>query len=156
MRPGYSSNKVSEMPDSNQMQGMTNDVNRASVLMAPEVADISADEVPLDGAQLLDAIDAFEVGQRKCFEEFEARKLQENAQIQSEIERISTNFLDCINQNLGDVPSLSDAFRNWLTIKQKEAQPISEAVAFFAKPLASEQPIVSKPVPQAIGAVSKH
>jgi hypothetical protein len=144
------------MPDSNQMQEMTNDVNRASVLMPPEVADISADEVPLDGAQRLDAIDAFEVGQRKCFQKFAARKSRENAQIQSEFERITPNFLDRINQNLGDVASATEAFRNWQTIEQKEAQRISEAVAFFTKPPSSEQPIDSKPALQAVGAVSKH
>ena len=134
LRLGYSIITVSEMLESDHMQGMTNDVKRASVLMALEAAGISADEVLQDGAQRLDAIDAYEAGQRKHFEEFEARKSQENAQIQSEIESITTNFLDRIQHNLGEVALARDAFRNWQAIKQKEAQRISEAVEFFAKP----------------------
>ena len=155
LRLGYSSNTVSEMLDSDHMRGMANDVKRASVLMALEAAGISADEMLHDGVQRLDAIDAYEADQRKRFEEFEARKSQENAQIQSAIERITTNFLDRINHNLGEVAFARNAFLNWQTMKQKEALRISEAVAFFAKPPAVEQPIDSKSALRAVGAASK-
>jgi hypothetical protein len=155
LRLGYSSKTVSDMLDSDQMRGMTNDVKRASVLMALEAAGISAEDVLQDSAQRLYAIDAYEAGQRKRFEEFEAQKSQENAQIQSAIERITANFLDRINHNLGEVAFAREAFLNWQTIKQKEAQRISEAVAFFANPPGGEQPIDSKPALQAVGAASK-
>ena len=154
-RPGYNIDTVSAMLDSDHMRGMTSDVKRASVLMALEAAGIPVSELLQDGAKRLDALNAYETGERKRFEEYEARKSQESAQIQSEIERMTAHCLDRIKHNLGEVTLAKDAFLNWQTTKQKEAQRISEAVAIFTKPSAAEQPGDSKPVLQTVGAVSK-
>jgi hypothetical protein len=55
------------------------------------------------------------------------------------------------------VTQARDAFLNWQTIKEKETQRISEAVALFvATPaLAAEQPGDLKPELETVGAVSK-
>jgi hypothetical protein len=152
LRPGYSSNTVAEMLDSDHMRGMTNDVKRASVLMALETAGISPDEVLHDGAKRLDAIDAYEAGQRKCLEEFEAWKSQENAQIQLEIERMTAHCLERMKHNLGEVTLAKDAFLSWQATKQKESQRISEALAVFTKPPDIKHANDSKPVLQTVSA----
>ncbi len=154
-RLGYNIETVSSMLDSDHMRGMTSDVKRASVLMALEAAGIPADELLQDGAKRLDALNAYEAGERKRFEEYEARKSQESAQIQSEIDRMTAHCLDRIKHNLGEVTLAKDAFLNWQTTKQKEAQRISDAVALFAKPPAVEKPSDSKPALQTVGADSK-
>jgi hypothetical protein len=108
-----------------------------------------------DGAKRLDALNAYEAGERKRFEEYEARKSQESAQIQLEIERMTAHCLDRIKHNLGEVTLAKDAFLNWQTTKQKEAQRISDSVAIFTKPSAAERPGDLKPVLQTVGADSK-
>ena len=154
-RLGYSIDTVSAMVDSDHMKGMTSDVKRASVLMALEAAGIPVHELLQDGAKRLDALNAYEAGERKRFEEYEARKAQESAQIQMEIEDMTAHCLERIKHNLGEVTQAKDALLNWQTTKQKEAQRISEAVALFTKPPAAVQPSDSKPVLQTVGAVSK-
>jgi hypothetical protein len=154
-RPGYNIDTVSAMLDSDHMRGMTSDVKRASVLMALEAAGIPVSELLQDAAKRLDALNAYEAGERKRFEEYEVRKSQESAQIQLEIERMAAHCLDRIKHNLGEVTQAKDAFLNWQTTKQKEAQRISDAVAIFTKPAAIEHPSDSKPVLQAVGADSK-
>ena len=154
-RLGYDIDTVSAMLESDHMRGMTNEVKRASVLMALEAAGIPVNELLQGGAKRLDALNAYEAGERKRFEEYEARKSQESAQIQLEIERMTAHCMDRIKHNLGEVTLAKDAFLNWQTTKLKEAQRISDAVAIFTKPPAVEQPNDSKPVLQTVGAVSK-
>jgi hypothetical protein len=154
-RLGYNIDTVSAMVQSDHMRGMTTEVKRASVLMALEAAGIPVTELLQDGAKRLDALNAYETGERKRFEEYEARKSQETAQIQLEIERMTAHCMDRIKRNLGEVTLSKDAFLNWQTTKLKEAQRISDAVALFTKPPAVEQPNDSKPVLQTVGADSK-
>jgi hypothetical protein len=154
-RLGYNIDTVSAMVESDHMRGMTNEVKRASVLMALEAAGIPVAELLQDGAKRLDALNAYETGERKRFEEYEARKSQESAQIQLEIERMTAHCMDRIKHNLGEVTLSRDAFLNWQTIKLKEAQRISDVVALFTKPPAVEQPNDSKLVLQTVGVDSK-
>jgi hypothetical protein len=154
-RLGYNIDTVSSMLDSNHLQGMTDDVKRASILMAVEAAGIPIGELLQDGAKRLDALNSYEAAERKRFEEYEARKSQESAQIQLEIERMTAHCLDRIKHNLGEVTQAKDASLNWQTTKQKESQRISDAIALFSKPVATETPSDSKPELQPVGAASK-
>ena len=154
-RLGYNIDTLSAMLDSGHMQGMTPEVKRASVLMALEAAGIPVDELVRDGTKRLDALNAYEAAERKRFEDYEARKAQESAQIQLEIERMTAHCLERIKHNLGEVTQAKDALLNWQTIKQKEAQRITDAVALFTKSPAVERPSDPKPVLQTVGADSK-
>ncbi len=154
-RHGYNIDTLSTMLDSDHMRGMTNDVKRASVLMALEAASIPPDALVRDGEKRLDALNAYEENERKRFEEFEAQKSQESTQIQLEIERMTAHCLERIKNNLGEVTLAKDAFLKWQTTKQKEAQRISDAVALISKPPAAEQPRDSEPALQTVGADSK-
>ncbi len=153
---GYNIDTVLAMLDSGHMKGMTAEVKRASILMALEAAGIPVTELLQDGAKRLDALTAYEAGERKRFEEYEARKAQESAQIQSEIERMTAHCLERIKRNLGEVTQAKDAFLNWQTIKQKEAQRINDAMTLFTKPPAAVEPQSEpKPALQTVGADSK-
>lgn len=102
-RLGYSIDTVSSMLDSTHLQGMTSDLKKASVLMAVEAAGIPISELLQDGAKRLEALNSYEAAERKRFEEYEARKSQESAQIQLEIERMTAHCLDRIKHNLSEV-----------------------------------------------------
>ncbi len=155
-RLGYSIDTVSSMLDSDHLRGMTIEVKRSSVLMALEAAGIPPNELVQDGAKRMDALNAYEAGERSRFEEYEARKLKESAQIQSEIDRMTAHCVDRIRHNLVEVTQAKDEFQNWQTTKQKETQRISDAVSLFSKSSAVEQHADSKPELQEVGAGSKH
>ncbi len=154
-RLGYNIDTVSEMADSDHMRGMSNDVKRASILMALEAAGIPVSELLQDGSKRLNALNSYEAAERKRFEDYETKKSQESAQIQAEIEQMTAHCLERIKHNLGEVTLAKDAFLNWQTTKQKEAQRISDAVALFSKSTAVEPPSDSKPALQTVGADSK-
>ena len=154
-RPGYDIDTISAMLDSDHMRGMTSEVKKASVLMALEAAGIPVHELLQDGAKRQDALNTYEAGQRKRFEEYEERKSQESAQIQLEIERMTAHCLDRIKHNLGEVTQARDAFLSWQTTKEKETRRISEAVTLFATTPALEQPGDLKPELETVGADSK-
>jgi len=154
-RLGYNFDTVSAMLDSDHMRGMTSEVKKASVLMALEAAGIPVNELLQDGGKRLDALNAYEAGERKRFEEYEARKSQESAQIQLEIEGMTAHCVDRIKHNVGEVTQARDAFVNWQTTKEKETQRISDALALFAKVAAVEKASDLKTGALAAGEVSK-
>jgi hypothetical protein len=147
------------MLDSEHLRGLSSEVKRASVLMALEAAGIPVDELLQDGAQRLDALNEYEAGERKHYDEYEAHKAQENAQIQAEIDRMTAHCLSRIQNNLGEVASAKEAFEEWQEKKQKEAQRIADAVSLFSKASfsssSSERPRDSQPVMEEVGAESK-
>lgn len=152
---GYNIDTVLAMLDSGHTQGMTSEVKKASVLMALEAAGMPVNELIQDATKRMEALNAYEENERKRFEEYEARKAQESAQIHSEVERMTAHCLERIKQNLGEVTVAKDAYLNWQTTKQKESNRIAEAVAILTKSFAAEPQAESKQVLQPVGAGSK-
>jgi hypothetical protein len=139
-RMGYSINKVVEMLNSEHIRGLPTDAKRAAVLMALDAAGVSMDEVLRDATLRQDALDQYENDQRKHFEEYWERKIESNAQIQAELDRVSAQYQDRINYNLEEVTQEKAAFTRWKTLKEQEAERMTEAVGLCSKSAASEPP----------------
>jgi hypothetical protein len=151
-RTGYSVLKVVEMLGSSHIRELPNEMRRASVLMALDAAGISIDEILKDARVRLDALASYETDQEKRLKESESRKLQGNAQIQLEMERVSEHYLERMNRNLDEVALARSPFTNWQAIKQQEVQRISEAVGLCEKRAASE-PSSATPSPSEVRAI---
>ena len=132
-RMGYSISKVVEMIRSDHMRGLASDAKRAAILMALDAASISVEEVLRDAALRRDALDAYEAGQRKSFEEYWARKAEVNLQIQAETDRIVAQNLERIQRNRDEVAREKAEFAKWQATKNQEAQRIGEAVELCSK-----------------------
>jgi hypothetical protein len=139
-RKGYSISKIVEMLHSEHLRGLSKEMKRASVLMALDAAGVSVDEVLQDAKARQDAIDSYEVDQRKQFEAQLAQKADENVQIQAELERVKARYTERLRRNLDGMAREKATFGNWLTLKQQEAQSMAEAVDLCLKPLAPETP----------------
>jgi replication initiation and membrane attachment protein DnaB len=144
-RMGYSISKVVEMLNNDHIRGLPSDAKRAAVLMALEAAGISIDQVLRDAKMRQQALDEYETDQRKHFEEYWTRKAEANAQTQTEMERITAQCLDRMKRNLDEVAQEKAAFSRWQTMKQQEADRISEAVGLCSKPAPAETPVASLP-----------
>ena len=132
-RSGYGIHKVVEMLNSERIRALSKDIQRASVLMALDAAGASADKLLQDATRRQRALDSYEDGQCKQVEEFEARKMQENTQIQAEVERITAHYAERIQHNQDQVAEQKEALRNWQMAKQHESQRISEVIELSAK-----------------------
>jgi hypothetical protein len=137
-RRGYSVNKVVEMLRSEHMRGLSREMRRAAVLMALDAAGISIDEVMQDAKVRQEAIDSYEANQRKQFEGLWARKAQENAQIQAELERVKARYMERLRRNLDGVAREKETFASWVAIKQQESQSMAEAVELCRKSSGAE------------------
>ena len=89
---GYSIRKVADMLASDHLHGVSDEMKRASVLMALDAAGISVDEVLRDAAMRQSAINCYESDQWEHFEEYWAAKAAENSHTQSELERITAQY----------------------------------------------------------------
>jgi hypothetical protein len=132
-RMGYSIGKVVEMIHSDHMRGLPKDARRAAILMALDAASISVEEILRDAAQRQQALEAYEAGQRKSFEEYWARKAEANAQIQAETEQIVAQNQERIERNREEVAREKAEFARWQEMKQQEAERIAEAVGLCSK-----------------------
>jgi hypothetical protein len=139
LRSGYDINKVVEMLHSERIRGLSEDAKRASVLMAIEAAGASVEALMRDAGERQEALDAYESGQRKQLEDFEARKAEENAQIQAELARVTAHYAERIKANQDLVAAEKDALNSWQKMKQHEGQRIAEVIELCTKPVAEPQ-----------------
>jgi len=139
LRSGYDINKVVEMLHSERIRGLSEDAKRASVLMAIEAAGASVEALLRDANERQQALEAYEAGQRKQLEEFEARKAEENAQIQAELARVTAHYAERIKSNQDLVAGEKDTLSNWQKMKQHESQRITEVMELCSKPASEPQ-----------------
>jgi hypothetical protein len=119
-------NKVVDMLHCDRMQGVPEEIKRASVLMAIEAAGATADDILKDARERQLAIEEYETGQRKRLANFEARKAQENAQIEAEMSRVIAHYAERIKVNLDQVAAEKEGLHNWQISMKQELQRIAE------------------------------
>lgn len=140
-RLGYSITKVVQMLNSDHLRGLADEVKRASVLMALNAAGIPLGDILQDAAQRQSAVASYESDQRKKFEEYWARRAEENSLLQAEMERVTRQYVERMNRNLNEVAQEKDAFQKWQVAMQQEVQQISAAASLCAQPASLETPL---------------
>jgi hypothetical protein len=145
-RKGYSVKKIVEMLNNDHIRNLSSELKRASILMALDCAGVPMDQIQRDAKARHDALNAYEAEQKKQAEADWARKAEEIAHIQSELESIKTHYMARINRNLEAVARDKTRFTNWQTTKQEEAQSMTEALDLCLKSHATEPP--SPPHPE--------
>ena len=147
-RSGYGIHKVVEMLNSERIRDLAPEAKRASVLMALDAAGTSAEDLLQDATRRQQALDSYAAGQQKQLEEFEARKSQENAQIQAELDRVTAHYAERIQHNHDQIAREKETLRNWQMLKQNESQRISEVIELCSKQSAAGAPApASSPQP---------
>jgi len=132
-RLGYTIKKVIEMLLSEHIKSLPTETKRSALLMALEAAGVQMDEVLHDATLRQHAITSHEAIQCKHFEEYEARKAQENVTIQAEAERAAAEYAARISDNLDELAREKENFRKWQARNEYEAQRIAATVALFLK-----------------------
>ena len=132
-RSGYDIRKVVDMLNSERIRDLSKDIQRASVLMALDAAGASVGELLQDATRRQQALNAYEEGQRQQLQELEARKAQENARIEAEMQRITAHYAERIQQNKDEVVQHKEALHNWQMAKQHENQRITEVMELCGK-----------------------
>ena len=138
---GYGIHKVVDMLNSDRIRNLSPDIKRASVLMALDAAGTSTDDLLRDATRRQQALSSYDAGLQKQLEEFEARKAQENAQIQAEMERVTAHYAERIQHNQDQVAREKETLHNWQMQRQHESQRISEVIELCAKQPASAPPL---------------
>ncbi len=137
-RSGYGIHKVVEMLNSERIRELPPEIKRASVLMALDAAGASVDDLLQDATRRQQALNSYEEAKRKQTEEFEARKSQENVQIQAELDRLTAHYAERLQQNQDQVAQEKETLHNWQMAKQHESQRINEVIE-----LCSRQPVAT-------------
>ena len=136
---GYSIMKVAEMLQSEHIRSMPTDVKRSTILVALDAAGVDIKDVIQDAVRRDKALDGYERVQERAITDLEARKNQENAQIQSELDKYVAEQRAKIQSNNDDVTKEKERFFGWRLKKQQEEKKISDAVA----PFVTENPITA-------------
>jgi hypothetical protein len=140
-RSKYDIGKIIDMLHSKHIRELPKEVRRASILMALDAAATPVDEILNDATRRQHALNTYESSQQKQFEQFEADKTRENAQIKLEMERVIAHYEDRMRRNLEQVTRERETLHNWRALKEQESQRISEAVTLCGK-----QPLIETPL----------
>jgi hypothetical protein len=132
-RSGYGIHKVVDMLNHERIRELAPEIKRASVLMALDAAGGSVDELLQDANRRQQALDSYEGAQCRQIDELEAQKAQENAQIQTELDRVTAHYAERIQRNQDQVAQEKDALRNWQMAKLHESQRIREVIDLCSK-----------------------
>jgi hypothetical protein len=136
---GFTIMKVAEMLHSEHIRTLPREVKRSSVLVALEAAGAPLQDVIQDAVKRDRALDTFERVQERSVNELEARKSQENQQIQAEIDRVVAEHRSRMQANNDEVAKEKERFFGWRLKKQEEEQKIADAVSYFV----TENPITT-------------
>lgn len=136
---GYSILKVAEMLQSEHIRSMPTDVKRSTILVALDAAGVDIKDVIQDAVRRDKALDGYERVQERAITDLEARKNQENAQVQAELDKYVAEQRAKIQANNDEVTKEKERFFGWRLKKQQEEKRISDAVA----PFVTENPITT-------------
>lgn len=136
---GYTIMKIAEMLQSERIRALPSEVKKNSILLALDAAEVRIEEVIEDAVKRDRALDGYERIQQKALDELEARKTQENRQIQSELDRLIQEHKARIQANSDAVAKEKERFYGWRLQKQQEEQKIADSVSYFV----AENPITT-------------
>ena len=128
---GFTIEKVADMLHSEHIRNLPREVKRSSVLVALEAVGAPLQDVIQDAMKRDQALDTFERLQEQSVNQLEARKQQENQQIQAEIDRVVAEQRSRIQANNDEVAKEKERFFAWRLKKQEEEQKIADAVSYF-------------------------
>ena len=136
---GYTIIKIAEMLRSERIRTLPAEVKKSSILLALDAAGVKIEEVIEDAVKRDRALDGFERVQQKALDDLEARKEQENQQIQAELDRLVQEHNARIQANKEEVEKERERFYGWRLQKQQEEQKIADSVSYFV----TENPITT-------------
>ena len=129
-RISYNILKVSDMVSSDHLAGMSSEAKRSSLLMALEAAGVAIEDVLQDAVLRQRALSEYEEAHKARVKNFEQTKLEENAKIQAELEKLTKSHMARIQANLDDVAREQDNFRAWQQSKNEECDRLTEAAGY--------------------------
>jgi len=130
----YNILKISEMLQSPHLEGMSSEARRCSLLMALEAAGAEVEDLLQDAVVRQRALNDFEDSEQNRLKTLEARKAQENCDIQAELDRLTGQYMALIQANVDEVAREQDSFRAWQKRKQFEVHRITEAATICVPP----------------------
>jgi hypothetical protein len=122
--------KVADMMNSAHLSGMSAEAKRCSLLMALEAAGAEIEDLLQDAVVRQRALNDYEESQKNRLKNFEQAKAEDNNKIQTELDRLTSQYMARIQANLDEVAKEQDAFRAWQRAKQVESQRITDAAAY--------------------------
>ena len=134
---GFDVQKVADLLQSSHIKDMPPDMKRSSVLLALEASGVKIQEIIQDAVRRDKALDAYEKVRRRAAEELEARKTEENRQIQAEIDKLVAEQKSRMQINTEAILRERETFSTWLKDKQKEEAKIADTIGHFV----SENPV---------------
>lgn len=142
---GYTILKIAEMLQSERIRALPAEVKKNSILLALDASGVKIEAVIEDAVKRDRALDAFERVQQKALDELEARKAQDNGQIQADLDRLVQEHKARIQANNDEVAREKERFYAWRLQKQQQEQKIAESVSYFV----TENPITTGGSPPA-------
>jgi len=134
---GFTIQKVAGMLQSEHLKGLSPEVKRSSILVALEAAGGKIEDIIQDAVRRDRALDSYERVLQKSLTDVQAKKSDENRQIEAEMNKMLADYRARIQANNDAIAKETERFSAWQGRKQQEERNIAEAVSYFV----TENPI---------------
>ena len=138
---GFTIFKIADMLKSEHIRSLPVEIKRSSVLLALDAAGVKLQDVIDDAVRRDRALDTFEAVQQRSLDQLEARKTEENKNLQLEADRVLNELRAKIQANNDEIARERERLQGWRFQKQQEERRIADAVA----PFVPENPISTGP-----------
>ena len=128
---GFTILKVADMVSSSHLRDLSREGKRAAILMALEASNVQIQDVIEDGAQRDLALSEYEAHQQKMFQDFKARKQQQNQETQAEVDRLIEACRATIQANEKEIAEEKTRLDEWRIKKREEERRMRTAASHF-------------------------
>jgi|SRR5580700_44357 hypothetical protein len=126
-RLSYGVLKVADMLNSAHLCGMPADSKRAALSMALEAGGAKMEDILQDAIVRQRVLNDYEEARQRDLQNFESAVQEQNRAIQTEMDRITGQYMARMQSNLDEVARAQDSFRVWQKRKHQEARRIADA-----------------------------
>jgi len=122
--------RVIDMLNSPHLSGMSAEAKHCALLMALEAEGTEVEALLQDAVARQRRLDREEEEREGKVRRFEAAMLEENRAVQTELDRLTSRYMERLQANLDLVARRQDEFRAWQKQKQQESQRMTDAISF--------------------------
>jgi hypothetical protein len=132
--PDFSVYKIERLLESEHLQGLRNDMKRASLLVAMQASNVKVDSVIADASKRDQILDSYDNNLALELDELEQQVTLQNEELEAEAKAVLERLQEQIAANNKQLADARSSYKSWKRAKKTEEQRLYNAIALFIAP----------------------
>lgn len=132
--PDFSVYKIERLLASEHLQGLRNDMKRASLLVAMQASNVKVDSVIADASKRDQLLDSYDNNLAMELDELAEQVKLQNEELEAEAQAVLQRLQEQIAANNKQLADARSSYKSWKRAKKTEEQRLYDAIALFIAP----------------------